>query len=136
MDDISPDNMQEVFIHCLKNMHRHKKQPETLQQPICNRLFEAARFAAMNKQERQAYISKMNTERDLRNQLDYALSEGLAQGMAQGMEKGMEKGMKKGIEQGEANAKAAIAKAMKNKGIDTATISECTGIPIEEIGKL
>ena len=62
----------------------------------------------------------MNTERDLRNQLDYALSEGLAQG----------------IERGEANAKAAIAKAMKNKGIDTATISECTSIPIEEIGKL
>ena len=128
LDDISPDNMQEVFIHCLKNMHRHKKQPETLQQPICNRLFEAARFAAMNKQERQAYISKMNTERDLRNQLDYALSEGLA--------KGMEKGMAQGMAQGEANAKAAIAKAMKNKGIDTATISECTGIPIEEIGKL
>ena len=91
-------------------------------------LFEAARFAAMNKQERQAYISKMNTERDLRNQLDYALSEGLAQGMAQGMAQG--------LAQGEANAKAAIAKAMKNKGIDTATISECTGIPIEEIGKL
>ena len=91
-------------------------------------LFEAARFAAMNKQERQAYISKMNTERDLRNQLDYALSEGLAQGMAQGLAEGMA--------QGEANAKAAIAKAMKNKGIDTATISECTGIPIEEIGKI
>ena len=70
----------------------------------------------------------MNTERDLRNQLDYALSEGLAQGMAQGLAEGMA--------QGEANAKAAIAKAMKNKGIDTATISECTGIPIEEIGKL
>ena len=86
LDDISPDNMQEVFIHCLKNMHRHKKQPETLQQPICNRLFEAARFAAMNKQERQTYISKMNTERDLRNQLDYAISEGLAKGMAQGIE--------------------------------------------------
>ena len=62
----------------------------------------------------------MNTERDLRNQLDYALSEGLAQGMAQG----------------EANAKAAIAKAMKDKGFDAATITECTGIPIEEIGKL
>ena len=74
----------------------------------------------------------MNTERDLRNQLDYARSEGLAKGMAQGIEKGM----KKGIEQGEANAKAAIAKAMKDKGIDIATISECTGIPIEEIGKL
>ena len=103
-------------------------------------LFEAARFAAMNKQERQAYISKMNTERDLRNQLDYALSEGLAKGMAQGLAQGMEKGLAQGIaqgiEQGEANAKAAIAKAMKNKGIDTATISECTGIPIEEIGKL
>ena len=83
---------------------------------VLRMLFEAARFAAMNKQERQAYISKMNTERDLRNQLDYALSEGLAQG--------------------EANAKAAIAKAMKDKGIDIATITECTGISIEEIGKL
>ena len=78
----------------------------------------------------------MNTERDLRNQLDYALSEGLAQGMAQGLAEGMEKGMEKGMAQGEANAKAAIAKAMKNKGIDIATITECTGIPIEEIGKL
>ena len=91
---------------------------------VLRKLFEAARFAAMNKQERQAYINKMNTERDLRNQLDYALSEGLAQGMAQGMA------------QGEANAKAAIAKAMKDKGFDAATITECTGIPIEEIGKL
>ena len=74
----------------------------------------------------------MNTERDLRNQLDYALSEGLAEGM----EKGLAQGIEQGIEQGEANAKAAIAKAMKNKGIDIATITECTGIPIEEIGKL
>ena len=94
----------------------------------------------MHKQERQAYISKMNTERDLRNQLDYALSEGLAkgmaQGMAQGLAEGMEKGMAQGMAQGEANAKAAIAKAMKDKGFDAATITECTGIPIEEIGKL
>ena len=117
LDDISPDNMQEVFIHCLKNMHRHKKQPETLQQPICNRLFEAARFAAMNKQERQTYISKMNTERDLRNQLDYARSEGLA--------KGMEKGRKEALTES--------ARKFKAQNVPIEVISSCTGLSVEEI---
>ncbi|MBQ7017631.1 MAG: PD-(D/E)XK nuclease family transposase, partial [Bacteroidales bacterium] len=113
LDDISPDNMQEVFIHCLKNMHRHKKQPETLQQPICNRLFEAARFAAMNKQERQAYISKMNTERDLRNQLDYARSEGLAKGRKEAL--------------------TESARKFKAQNVPIEVISSCTGLSVEEI---
>ena len=74
----------------------------------------------------------MNTERDLRNQLDYAISEGLAQGLAEGLAKGMAQGMT----QGEANARAAIAKTMKDKGLDPATISEYTGLSIEEIARL
>lgn len=121
LDDISPDNMQEVFIHCLKNMHRHKKQPETLQQPICNRLFEAARFAAMNKQERRTYISKMNTERDLRNQLDYAISEGLAQGLAEGIEKGRKETL------------TESARKFKAQNVPIEVISSCTGLSVEEI---
>ena len=78
----------------------------------------------------------MNTERDLRNQLDYAISEGLAKGMAQGMEKGLAQGMTQGMTQGEANARAAIAKTMKAKGLSPATISEYTGLSIEEIARL
>ena len=79
----------------------------------------------MNKQERQAYISKMNTERDLRNQLDYARSEGLAKGMAQGMTKGMEKGRKEALTES--------ARKFKAQNVPIEVISSCTGLSVEEI---
>ena len=40
----------------------------------------------------------MTTERDIRNQIQFARDKGLEEGMKQGMEKGMEKGMATGME--------------------------------------
>ena len=144
LEDIYPDNILDGFIYCLKHMHSHNSQPQELQQVIWNRLFEAAHVTAMNKQERQAYIQKMTTERDLRNQIAYAKeqaeaegrAEGLAKGLAEGRAAGLAEGRTAGLAEGEFLAKVEIAKSMKSKGLEITIIAECTKLTIEDIEKL
>ena len=50
-----------------------------------------------------------------------------------GMEKGIEKGIEKGRAEGEAQSKILIARNMLSKGLDSALISELTGLTEEEI---
>ena len=144
LEEISPDNILEGYLYFLKNMHNFKEQPAEFQQQIWDKLFNAARVAKMNQQDRQAYIKKMNTERDRINQLEFAieqaknkgLAEGLAEGRAEGLAEGTAKGLAEGIAQGIEQEKNAIAKSMKANGVAIATISVYTGLPEEEIAKL
>ena len=53
-----------------------------------------------------------------------------------GFELGMEKGREEGREEGEHNKSIQIAKSMKDKGFDIATISELTKLSLEEIETL
>ena len=48
----------------------------------------------------------------------------------------LEKGIEQGIEEGTKYSRLIIAKAMKDKGMDTNTIMELTGLNEEEIKKL
>ena len=48
----------------------------------------------------------------------------------------LEKGIEQGIEEGKKYSRLIIAKAMKDKGMDTNTIMELTGLNEEEIKKL
>ncbi len=57
-------------------------------------------------------------------------------GIEQGIEKGIEQGIQKGIEKGIAQSKLKIAKSMKNKGLDSGLIAECTGLSEIEIENL
>lgn len=72
--------------------------------------------------------------------LTKGMKEGLQQGMQQGLQKGMEeglqKGMEEGIQKGEHQKQMEIARKMKEKGIDPATIHEITGLSVEEISGL
>ena len=66
------------------------------------------------------------------------------QGIEQGIEKGIEQGIQQGISQGliegraegMAHSKREIAKSMKNKGLDSGLIAECTGLSEIEIENL
>ena len=86
----------------------------------------------MNKHEQLKYINEMNTERDRRNQIDYARECGKAEGMVLGEAKGKAEG----LAEGEAKEKLNIAKNMKKAAVDSAIITECTGLSLEEIKKL
>jgi len=54
----------------------------------------------------------------------------------EGIKIGVEKGVKEGIEEGEKKKAKEMAKKLKEKGIDTALISETSGLSKEEIEKL
>lgn len=116
LEEISPDNILEGYLYFLRNMHNFKEQPKEFQQQIWDKLFNAARVAKMNRQERQAYIKKMNTERDRINQWEFAMEQAKTKGMAE--------------------EKMTIAKSMKLEGISIDIICKCTGLSIEEIENL
>ena len=124
LEEISPDNILEGYLYFLRNMHNFKEQPKEFQQQIWDKLFNAARVAKMNRQERQAYIKKMNTERDRINQWEFAMEQAKTKGMAEGLAKGM------------AEEKMTIAKSMKLERISVDIICKCTGLSIEEIENL
>ncbi|MBR1950360.1 MAG: PD-(D/E)XK nuclease family transposase [Bacteroidales bacterium] len=132
LEEISPDNILEGYLYFLRNMHNFKEQPKEFQQQIWDKLFNAARVAKMNRQERQAYIKKMNTERDRINQWEFAMEQAKTKGMAEGLAEGLAKGLAKGM----AEEKMTIAKSMKLEGISVDIICKCTGLSLEEIGNL
>ncbi|MBO5205427.1 MAG: hypothetical protein J6B47_05700 [Prevotella sp.] len=79
----------------------------------------------MIKDMEQAY-------RDIKNSIDTALELGREQGLAEGIEQGRAEGRAEGIEQG----RAQIVLSMLAKGLDIATVSELTGLSVEEIRTL
>ena len=86
----------------------------------------------------------MNTERDTYNQIEYAresgreegLKEGHKEGKEEGLKEGKEEGIKKGRAEGAKRNSCDIAKRMLEKGIDIETISELTGLTVEEVSRL
>ena len=54
----------------------------------------------------------------------------------EGMQKGIAEGMQKGIAEGRAEERLSIARSMKEKGLDTATILSITGISEAELATL
>ena len=82
----------------------------------------------------------MNTERDTYNQIEYARETGREEGLEEGHKKGHEEGKEEGLKEGRAEGVKQnsfdIAKRMLEKGIETETISELTGLTAEEVSIL
>ena len=84
------------------------------------RLLEKAKVAALSDEEYLRYEASMKY---LEDEIDMESH-------------GFELGMEKGREEGEHNKSIQIAKSMKDKGFDIATISELTKLSLEEIETL
>ena len=101
---------------------------------------EPLEIARYTPKERQDYEDSLKVYRDLKNVLDTAelkgLRKGIAQGRAQGRAEGRAEGRLEGRAEGHAEGVASVARSMKAKGMDAATISELTGIDIDEVRKL
>ena len=89
---------------------------------------EPLEIARYTPKERQDYEDSLKVYRDLKNVLDTAELKGLRRGIAQGRAEGRAEGHAEGV--------ASVARSMKAKGMDAATISELTGIDIDEVRKL
>jgi predicted transposase/invertase (TIGR01784 family) len=114
------ETMYDKWLFVLHNLSRLMARPAALQERIFTRLFEQAEIARYTPEERLDYEDSLKVYRDLKNVLDTAEL----------------KGLRKGIAQGRAEGVASVARSMKAKGMDAATISELTGIDIDEVRKL
>ena len=105
---------------------------------------EPLEIARYTPKERQDYEDSLKVYRDLKNVLDTAelkglrkgIAQGRAQGRAEGRAEGRLEGRLEGRAEGHAEGVASVARSMKAKGMDAATISELTGIDIDEVRKL
>lgn len=64
------------------------------------------------------------------------LEEGRAKGLEEGRAKGLEEGRAKGLEEGRAEGMEAAAKKMLLMNIPTDTISEITGLTVDDIERI
>ena len=101
---------QEVYDHGLNNHIRE----------VFLGVLEDADVASLSQKEREIYDARLKRYRDNRACLDYAI----------------EKGVREGLDKGHQEEKLRIAKSMKEKNMDSATIAQCTNLTIEQIENL
>ena len=109
-----------------------ERLPLELNEQIFRKLKSIVEVASMTPDERLEYELSLSVERDLSAALDTSFEDG----MEKGLEKGIEQGLEKGMEQGMEKSQRLIAANLKRQGIDIETIAQCTGLSVEEIGKL
>lgn len=138
LEELVKDNLLENFYYCLRYICELKNCPEPLQ--IIKNLFDAAEVAAMDSQEKIKYLREMNTERDIRNQMQYQYDMGLEEGIERGFDKGVEKGIEigfgQGLEKGIEKEAMRMAAKLKSLGIEMSIILESTGLTPEQIEAL
>ena len=86
----------------------------------------------MTTQEIMHYIKDMNTERDIRNQIQFAADKGREEGLKRGLEEGKKEGLKRGREE----ERKLMASKLKAMGVAIDVIIESSGLTREEIEKL
>ena len=86
----------------------------------------------MTTQEKMYYIDNMNTERDIRNQIQFAADKGREEGLKKGLEEGKKEGLKRGREE----ERKLMASKLKTMGVGIDVIIESSGLTREEVEKL
>ena len=138
-------NVLEGMCFCFKNMTTLAERPDILRHKVFEKIFEVTELLNMDDVTRFKILGNMTTERDLRNQMRYAIetatAEGLAKGMAQGLEQGLAEGRAKGEAEGRAEGRAEgerakaceIAAKLMAAGMAKEEVAEIVGIGEEEI---
>ncbi len=119
--------------------------PKGAKAPGMEEVKEQLTIDRMNKMERDAYYKHLDNIVILRDNIFTEREEGRLEGRAEGREEGREEGRAEGRlegrlegraegrEEGRMEERKANAKKMKSLGIPTDTISQITGLPVEDI---
>ena len=113
--ELSGDVLEGMYF-CFKNMATLAERPEVLEHNVFRKIFEVSELINMDEVTRSKVIEKMITERDLRNQMEYALNEAIAEGRAEGL--------------------AEAARRMLAAGMTVESIAEILQIPEEKIKEM
>lgn len=129
-------NILEGIYFCLKHISSLTERPESLRHDIFRKIFEVSELMNMDSAIRQKVIEKMTTERDLKNQMDWALKEAIEEGLAEGIAKGRVEGRAEGRAEGINETRLEIAKRMLNKGMQEEEVADLTALTLEELRSL
>jgi predicted transposase/invertase (TIGR01784 family) len=126
------ESFYEKLLYLLIQMKTGMKTIEELKQEVYDHglndhirevflgVLEDADVMSLTPKEREIYDARLKRYRDNRACLDYAI----------------EKGVREGLEKGQQEEKLRIAKSMKEKHLDSATIAQCTNLTIEQVEAL
>ena len=125
-------------------MHRLEECPRILNYGIFRRMFDMSELIKMDDVTRSKILTKMTTERDLRNQMAYARKEAIAEGLAEGRERGLAEGRAEGLAEGLAEGRAEgraeglaeAAKRMLAAGMSLAEGAEILKIDIVDLDRM
>lgn len=110
---------QEKWFFLFRHLHELDEIPPRLRERIFLSIFEKAKIARFDPEERQAYESSLKYYRDLKNVIDTA----------------HEEGREAGREEGREAERFAIARNLLDV-LDDATIAHKTGLTLEQISAL
>ncbi len=138
------ETLSDKWLYALKNMARIEGRPKALRDRVFTKLFQKAEIAQFSPSELKTYEDSLKAYRDIKNSMETAKEQGIEigkeigkeQGIEIGKEIGKEQGIEIGKEQGIRDGIERVAKGMKEKGIDSATISACTGLSAEQVERL
>ncbi|MDO5129892.1 MAG: PD-(D/E)XK nuclease family transposase [Prevotellaceae bacterium] len=126
----------ERWIYLLKNMETLTRLPWAAQSSVFDRLAKIADVASLTRSERLKYDEALKKYRDTLSVLEGARIDGLTEGRAQGVAEDRAKGLAEGRAEGIAEEKKATASKMKSMGLPIDSISEITGLSVEDIKDL
>ena len=84
-------------------------------------MFAVSELLNMDEKTRSNVIENMTTERDLRNQMDYAKKEGIQEGRAEGRTEGRAEGIN------------LVIRQMITKGMTVQQVADIVNMSVEEI---
>ena len=106
--------------------------PEKVTAPGLAQVKELLNIDRMSKGEKEAYYRHLDNIVILRSNIYTERAEGRFEGRAEGRAEGLEEGRA----EGRLDALREMAKKMKAKGMDAQTISEVTGLPLDELSNM
>lgn len=98
-EELSGDILEGMYF-CFKNIVSLTERPEILEHDVFRKIFEVSELINMDEVTRSKVIEKMTTERDLRNQMEYARQEAIAEGHAEGHAEGLAEAARKMVASG------------------------------------
>lgn len=111
----------------VREMVNYNEKPDGLDEYF-NLLFEASRRKNIEQCKLSIYDNMVRDERQIAAEREYAVEEALAKGRAEGKAEGKV--------EGKAEGKAEMAKSLKVAGVAIETISQCSGLSVEEVDAL
>lgn len=114
------DNLLYLFRH----LGEMNEVPTYFKDKNLDKLFETSMFANMTQEQQDRYFREFMYEMDQKSRMRTAREDGIAEGKAEG------------LAEGEARGRADTARAMKDRGMDTALIADITGLTQEQIAQL